>query len=361
MSGNLAAEEMAGAQERHFHIRWEDILGHGRQKEELRRLLSQGRLPHALLLSGPEIQPDRQPDADQVHGHGAVENCITDHIVNRFQFELIPASGSIGDEQGGCCSADQQGGQDCFFLPPDEQHYRAGRGSQGHAQVQPGRVLILVKNELPLLTIISGVFFILMNDQLFGRKENGLSRQDAVILICAFICFLIYLVFAYIHNKPKPRGRPPKAKYKLGKAIILIIVSLIAIAIASDMVVDNAVVVAEKLGISQKFIAMTAIVIGTSLPELVMTITAAKKGEFELAVGNIIGTNIFNICIVLGLPTLIFGGFSSSAFNFIDMLAVIIAAASYYIFGYSNKKLSRAEGVIMVSIFAVYYIYVILS
>ncbi len=219
----------------------------------------------------------------------------------------------------------------------------------------------IVKNELPLLTIISGVFFILMNDRLFGRKENGLSRQDAVILICAFICFLIYLVFAYIHNKPKPRGRPPKAKYKLGKAIILIIVSLIAIAIASDMVVDNAVIVAEKIDISQKFIAMTAIVIGTSLPELVMTITAAKKGEFELAVGNIIGTNIFNICIVLGLPTLIFGGFSSSAFNFIDMLAVIIAAASYYIFGYSNKKLSRAEGVIMVSIFAVYYIYVILS
>lgn len=219
----------------------------------------------------------------------------------------------------------------------------------------------IVKNELPLLTIISGVFFILMNDQLFGRKENGLSRQDAVILICAFICFLIYLVFAYIHNKPKPRGRPPKAKYKLGKAIILIIISLITIAIASDMVVDNAVIVAEKLGISQKFIAMTAIVIGTSLPELVMTITAAKKGEFELAVGNIIGTNIFNICIVLGLPTLIFGGFSSSAFNFIDILAVIIAAASYYIFGYSNKKLSRVEGVIMVSIFAVYYIYVILS
>lgn len=219
----------------------------------------------------------------------------------------------------------------------------------------------IVKNELPLLTIISGVFFILMNDRLFGRKENGLSRQDAVILICAFICFLIYLVFAYIHNKPKPRGRPPKAKYKLGKAIILITVSLIAIAIASDMVVDNAVIVAEKIGISQKFITMTAIVIGTSLPELVMTITAAKKGEFELAVGNIIGTNIFNICIVLGLPTLIFGGFSSSAFNFIDMLAVIIAAASYYIFGYSNKKLSRAEGVIMVSIFAVYYIYVILS
>jgi cation:H+ antiporter len=219
----------------------------------------------------------------------------------------------------------------------------------------------IVKNELPLLTIISGIFFILMNDQLFGRKENGLSRQDAVILIGGFICFLVYLIFAYIHNKPKPRGRPPKAKYKLSIAIVFIILSLTAIAFASDMVVDNAVAVAGEIGISQKFIAMTIIVIGTSLPELVMTITAAKKGEFELAVGNIIGTNIFNICIVLGLPTLIFGGFSSSAFNFIDMLAVIIAAASYYIFGYTHKKLTRAEGVIMVSLFVIYYLYIILN
>ena len=89
-----------------------------------------------------------------------------------------------------------------------------------------------------------------------------------------------------------------------------------------------------------------------------MTSTAAKKGEFELAVGNIIGTNIFNICIVLGLPILVFGGFESASFNFIDTLAVLLAAVTYYACSYSGKRLNRKEGVLMVVIFVSYYVYV---
>ena len=102
---------------------------------------------------------------------------------------------------------------------------------------------------------------------------------------------------------------------------------------------------------------MTAIVIGTSLPELTMTVGASRKGEFDMAVGNIIGTNIFNICIVLGLPTLIYGGFSSEAFNIIDALAILAAALSFFVFGRSSKKLTRIEGFVMVAIFAAYYAY----
>jgi cation:H+ antiporter len=105
---------------------------------------------------------------------------------------------------------------------------------------------------------------------------------------------------------------------------------------------------------------MTAIVIGTSLPELTMTVGAAKKGEFDLAVGNIIGTNIFNICIVLGLPTLIFGGYESNSFGIIDTLVVLLAAVAYYVFGRTNNKLTRREGVLMVMLFVAYYVYVLL-
>ena len=108
-------------------------------------------------------------------------------------------------------------------------------------------------------------------------------------------------------------------------------------------------------------IAMTAIVIGTSLPELTMTVGAARKGEFDLAVGNIIGTNIFNICIVLGLPILIFGGFESGSFNIIDSLAVMVAAVVYYVCSFSGKKLIRKEGVLMVLIFLAYYDYVLVT
>ena len=103
---------------------------------------------------------------------------------------------------------------------------------------------------------------------------------------------------------------------------------------------------------------MTVIVIGTSLPELTMTINAARKDEFDMAVGNIIGTNIFNICIVLGLPIAIYGGVSSSSFSVVDTSVVLISALMFYIFGRSNKELSRREGILMVLVFILYYIYI---
>ena len=109
--------------------------------------------------------------------------------------------------------------------------------------------------------------------------------------------------------------------------------------------------------ISQKIIAMTVIVIGTSLPELTMTVSSSRKGEFDMAVGNIIGTNIFNICIVLGLPTLIFGSYTTSAFNLLDTFMVLLSAVMFYVFGRSNKELTRREGVLMISVFIIYYVY----
>ena len=218
----------------------------------------------------------------------------------------------------------------------------------------------VVHNELPLLVFVSATFFIMLNDSFFGRP-NGLSRIDAIMLLILFGIFITYIIFAYIKNKPKPRGRPPKAKYKLSTAIIYVIITLVIIAISSDVVVENAVAAAKQLNISEKIISMTAIVIGTSLPELVMTAGAARKGEFDLAVGNIIGTNIFNICIVLGLPILFFGGFESASFNFVDALAVLLAAVIYYLCSRSGKKLIRAEGVLMVVTFVAYYCYVLFA
>ena len=219
-----------------------------------------------------------------------------------------------------------------------------------------------VKNELPILVAITFAFFIALNDTLFGATLNGLSQIDSIILIILFAFFLLYL-FATVHfnksHQRRKRQRRANAKYTLGRSIIYIALTLTLIALASDIAVDNAVLLAEELHISQKIIAMTVIVIGTSLPELVLTINASKKGEHDLAVGNIIGTNIFNICIVLGLPTLIYGGFASTSFNIIDALVVLLAAIMYYLCSRSNKKLTRIEGIMMVMIFAAYYTYVL--
>ncbi len=219
-----------------------------------------------------------------------------------------------------------------------------------------------VKKELPILVLVTGIFFILLNDSLFRGKENGLSRIDAGILMASFGVFLTYILYVVHQAKKKMKRsrRREKAKYGLWKSLLYIVITLIIIVVASDIVVDNAVLIAQEIGISQKIITMTAIVIGTSLPELTMTVGASRKGEFDLAVGNIIGTNIFNICIVLGLPTLIYGGFTSVAFNFVDTTVVLLAALVYYWFGRSSRKLERFEGMLMVAIFAAYYTYLFL-
>lgn len=216
-----------------------------------------------------------------------------------------------------------------------------------------------IKKELPLLVIITSAFFVLLTDSLFKKgSSNTLSRADGIMLLCWFILFMFYIIGLVRKNKNEETLIP---EYSLKKSVILIILTLIGIIVSSDIVVDNAVMLAEVLGISQKIISMTVIVIGTSLPELTMTINAARKDEFDMAVGNIIGTNIFNICIVLGLPIAIYGGVSSSSFNVVDTSVVLLSALMFYIFGRSNKELSRREGLLMVLVFILYYTYVFIS
>lgn len=216
-----------------------------------------------------------------------------------------------------------------------------------------------IKKELPLLVIITTAFFILVTDSLFKKSAvNSLSRADAIMLLIWFILFMFYIIGIVRKNKNNEYDIP---EYSIVKSIILIILSLLAITLSSNIVVDNAVLLASQIGISQKIISMTVIVIGTSLPELTMTINAARKDEFDMAVGNIIGTNIFNICIVLGLPIAIYGGVSSSSFNIVDTSVVLLSALMFYIFGRSNKELSRREGLLMVLVFILYYTYVFIS
>ena len=143
-------------------------------------------------------------------------------------------------------------------------------------------------------------------------------------------------------------------------SIILVVGCCVGIILASDLVVDNAKVLAEALNVSTKFITMTVVVIGTSLPEMTMTDVASKKGEFDIALGNIIGTNIFNIGIVLGLPLLVYGGFSSVSFSLIDVLAVQLAVSVLYFFSKNDKVLSRKEGIIMILLFCLYYGYMLI-
>lgn len=216
-----------------------------------------------------------------------------------------------------------------------------------------------VQKELPILLLITTSFSVLMLDSLFNKTHpNVFSRADGIVLMILFLMFVTYLV-QMLHRKEK---EPKKVNVKYDNillAIVLLILSICVISVSSDIIVTNAIKIAKSLNISEKLITMTAIVIGTSLPEMFMTVSSARKGEFDMAIGNIIGTNIFNICIVLGLPVAIYGDISLNSFSIIDIIVVFLTSLDLYLFARSERTISKAEGLTMLLIFVVYYASVI--
>ena len=211
-----------------------------------------------------------------------------------------------------------------------------------------------IKKQLPihLITIIIfALLFIIKND---------ISRIDGIILFITFLGFLIYISkFAKTHNTIFDKKEKPR--WNKGKSIIISIIGLIFISTGSDLAVNNCAELAEKIGISEKLITMIILVIGTSTPELIMAITSAKKKEFDIILGNIIGTNLFNIGFVLGLPVMMFGSVSAINFNIIDMILMTLAGIVIYIFAKDDRVISKKEGIIMLTVFIEYYLYVIIT
>lgn len=227
------------------------------------------------------------------------------------------------------------------------------------AIVRPIKIQDLtIKKELPLLLIITFAFiFIFAFRVLYNFVDPAFYRMDGILLILLFVLFIIYIID--LAKKKTTNKKEEIAKYSIDKAIVYTVLAVIIIVYSSDILVNSASLVASNLGIGEKVITMVVIVIGTSLPEFIMTVTAARKHEHEFAIGNIIGTNIFNICIVLGLPLIFFEKISIVNFNMIDLFAVFIITFLLYQFGKNDKTLSRKEGLIMILIFILYYIYVI--
>ena len=218
---------------------------------------------------------------------------------------------------------------------------------------------ITIKKELPILFLVTTCFSVLMLDSMFNPlTPNTFSRSDGFILILVFMIFVLYLVNMF--SSRNSQAKEEEIKYPIWFSILLIIVSIILIIFSSDLIVDNAILIAHYLNLSDKVITMFAIVIGTSLPEMVMTVTSAKKGEFDMALGNIIGTNIFNICIVLGLPIVIYGDMVLNGFGLIDIIVLFLSSFLLFFFARSEKEITRREAVMMLGVFVFYYIYLII-
>lgn len=219
-----------------------------------------------------------------------------------------------------------------------------------------------IKKELPILVIITSVFAILMLDSMFNPLTNDtFSRSDGLILLLLFGLFIIYLVQLLLRKNIYSEEKIENIRYSPIVAIIIIIVAIVLIIYSSDLIVSSAQEIAHRFHISEKIITMFAIVIGTSLPEMVMTVTSAKKGEFDIAIGNIIGTNIFNICIVLGIPVIIYGDVLLTGFGLVDIIVTLLSSFLLFVFARSEKIITQKEAIIMLLIFAIYYIFLLVE
>ena len=214
-----------------------------------------------------------------------------------------------------------------------------------------------VKKELPITLLMTTIFAVLLSDNLFDKGHtNAFARSDGIVVILFFLVFIYYLI-KMARNKIETNS---EEKYMpMGKAFLFTIVGIVAIVFGSNLVVDNAASLARAIGISEKMVALTVIALGTSLPELVTSITATRKGEYDIAIGNVVGSNIFNIGMVIGIPIAIFGGIEQVSIDYIDLIVMIISALLLFIFSWKDRKIKKSEGAIFLLLFVAYYSYVI--
>ena len=213
-----------------------------------------------------------------------------------------------------------------------------------------------VKKELPITLLITSLFAVLLSDNIFDKKlTNSFTRGDGIVLILFFLVFIYYLI-TLMRNKVEEEK--DKEVMPLFKAIMFTLVGLISIIIGSNFVVDSASALAKAIVVSERIIGLTIIALGTSLPELVTSVTATKKGEYDIAIGNVVGSNIFNIGMVIGLPVALLGGIGTIVFSYVDLIVMIATALMLFIFSRNDYKISRREGICFLLVFVVYYGYV---
>lgn len=186
---------------------------------------------------------------------------------------------------------------------------------------------------------------------------GAVSRLEGVILLVIFICYIAYLIRNAIKNREKSNNN--EKPMSPVKSVLFIIIGLAAIVGGGQLVVESAKVIAKTFGMSETLIGVTIVAIGTSLPELVTSIVAAYKGQSEIAIGNVVGSNIFNITFILGLSST-FTPIAVVNEAMLDNLIMIAVNAIGFIFCLTGKKLNRVEGAVMIGIYVIYTVYLLM-
>ena len=208
-----------------------------------------------------------------------------------------------------------------------------------------------VKFEIPIMIAITGLLLV-------QGLDGTISLIDGIILVVAFIGYLTYL-FVMAKRDPNMADAPAPQNKPLWQALLFTVIGLVLIVWGSNVAVDAASAIARLLGLSERFIGLTIVALGTSLPELFTSVAAARKGNADIAIGNIVGSNIFNILFVVGLSSLIIP--VPFAAGFIIDSGVAIAAAVLLLLCCLGKKLVRWHGVVMLLGYGAYFAWLLMK
>lgn len=210
--------------------------------------------------------------------------------------------------------------------------------------------------ETPMTLLVTIILFVLCN------IGTDITREEGIFLIGLFVLFIIYTIYMgkkgeEFENKDILVEVQTDENYSTMKAILWIILGIIGLKIGGDLVVNHSITIAKALNISEKVISLTIIAIGTSLPELVTSVTAAFKGDSDIAIGNILGSNIFNILLILGVSSVITPITYSVSYNN-QILVLIIGTILLSLFPFigAKNKMTRANGFAYLVIYVIYMI-----
>ncbi|AST90308.1 sodium:proton exchanger [Sutcliffiella cohnii] len=220
-----------------------------------------------------------------------------------------------------------------------------------------------IRKEIPFTLLASVALLVVMSDiALKVSSVNLITRSDGIILLLFFLIFMYY-IFEVARNSREQTNNINEAaateNITWGKNIVFTLIGLAAIIYGGDLVVKNSTEIAYALGMSETLVGLTIVAIGTSLPELVTSITAAIKKQSEIALGNIVGSNIFNILFVLGSASVV----SPLAVNgkvFVDAIFMIIMTFILLIFSRTRYRVGKIEGLVLATTYIAYMIFIIL-
>ncbi len=216
---------------------------------------------------------------------------------------------------------------------------------------------IVLKRDFPLSIIVTILVFVvtgagvIFNGKIFGLSMDAeagkVYRWLGIVLLVIFAAYIVYLIID-AKRHPEPETDEPRKPY--WKCILLILGGLILIVGGGKAVVESAKYIAAAAGMTETLIGLTVVALGTSLPELVTSVVAARKGETGLAVGNVVGSNIFNLLLILGVSSSIHP-VSVNVASVFDMCILIGVSIIVYIFSFTKKKIVRFEGIIMILVY----------